>query len=123
MSISKFNHTSPFLFRLEKDQAKYYSLKQLFEANGADRIYTVLALYISNKGRYGDQPIATTPHFYVNLPAHLVEDVNAMIHDREAIDQINAGQAGFRIRKYMNRNGGDSFSVEWMDIKAEQLPF
>ena len=119
MSISKFNHVSPFTFKLEVADPHYYSLRQLYESNGADRIYTFLALFISNKGKFGDQPIATTSHYYVNLPKHLVDDCRAMIADPETVQQINAGKAGFRIRKYFTKNNQEAFSVEWVDIKEE----
>ena len=122
MSISRFNHTSPFSFRLTDADPKYYSLKQLYEANGPDRIYVFLALFISNKGPFGKQPIATTAHYYVNLPKHLLNDCEQMMIDSDVIDQINAGKAGFKIREYLTKNNRKAYSVEWLDIK-EDLPF
>ena len=125
MSIGKkYNHVSPFIFKAEKD-FKYYSLKELYKANGPDATYTVLALYVNNKGHYGDQPLALGPKYYINLPGHCLKDVRAMIADPEAVDQINAGRAGFKIRTYTNRNGGESYSVEWLDIEPAdiKLPF
>jgi len=125
MSIGKkYNHVSPFIFHAEKD-FKYYSLKELYKANGPDQVYTFLALFINNKSKFGKQALAVTPKYYVNLPSHTVEDVQDMITDQEAIDQINAGRAGFKIRTYTDRNGGTSYSVEWMDIEAKdiKLPF
>lgn len=122
MSIAKkYNHRSPFIFKAG-DNFKYYSLKQLFEANKEDSVYTVLALYINNKGKYGDQPLALTPHYYINLPAHLLGDVYDMIHDPEIVEQINKGMAGFKIRTYDNKNGGKSYSVEWMDLPEPPAP-
>jgi hypothetical protein len=62
----------------------------------------------------------------VNLPEHLLEDVQDMISDSEAVEQINAGKAGFKIRTYTDRKGGTSYSVEWMDIDSNdniKLPF
>lgn len=125
MSITKFNKTNHFIFKAPEG-FKYYSLKDLVKANGADMIYPVLALYINNKGRYGAQPLAVTDKFFVNLPSHLVNDVSEMINDRETVDQINSCKAGFRIRSYTNRNGGESYSVEWMNIDSPadvKLPF
>lgn len=121
MSIVKFNHTSPFTFKAG-DGFKYYSLKQLAEGNKPDTVYRVMALFINDKGRYGDQPLVLTPYFYVNLPSHLCNDVTDMIRDPEIVEQINAGKAGFKIRSYTNRNGGTSYSVEWVDV-ADDLPF
>lgn len=124
MSIGKkYNHVSPFIFKASKD-FKYHSLKDLYKQNGPDQVYTVLSLFISN-GRYGKQPVATTPTFHINLPGHMLNDVENMMMDAEAVDQINSAMAGFKIRTYTNRNGGESYSVEWLDIKADdvKLPF
>ena len=121
MSIVKFNHTSPFTFKAG-DGFQYYSLRQLAESNKPGTVYKVLALFINDRGRYGDQPLALTPYYYVNLPTHLLNDVTAMIRDNDIVDQINAGQAGFKIREYTNRNGGKSYSVEWVDIQ-DDLPY
>lgn len=121
MSIAKFNHTNPFIFKAGEG-FKYYSLRDLFQNNGADTVYRIMGLYINDKGRYGDQPLALTPHYYVNMPSHLMTDVTKMIRDQEIIDQINRGEAGFKIRAYTNRNGGTSYSVEWVDISSD-LPY
>ena len=100
----------------------FYSLKNLYDSNKPDTVYRVLALFINDRGRYGDQPLALTPHYYVNLPVHLLDDVMKMIRDQEIVDQINKGQAGFKIRTYSNRNGGTSYSVEWVDL-PDDLPY
>lgn len=122
MSISKFNHVSPFAFHLDVQEPKYYSLRQLYEENGPDRIYVFLAMFISNKGQFGDQPILTTSAYYVNLPKHLVNDCRAMMADPEIVDQVNSGKAGFKIREYRTKKNLKAYSVEWVDIK-EDLPF
>ena len=120
MSIVKFNHVSPFIFKAG-DGFKYYSLKDLY-TNNPEGVYRVLALFINDRGKYGDQPLALTANFYINLPVHLLDDVTAMIKDKEIVDQINRGEAGFKIRTYNNRNGGVSYSVEWLDLKSD-LPY
>lgn len=128
MSIGKkYNHNNNsdvFIFKGEKD-FKYYSLKDLYKANGPDQGYTFLSLFINSKSRFGKQPIAVTAKYYINLPEYLVEDVQNMINDPEAVDQINSGRAAFKIRTYTNRNGGTSYGVEWMDVEATdiKLPF
>ena len=121
MSIVKFNHTSPFTFKAG-EKFPYYSLKSLADSNKPETVYRVLGLFINDRGRYGDQPLALTPYYYVNLPSHLLNDVTAMIKDPEVVEQINAGKAGFKIRDYINRNGGKSYSVEWVDVN-DDLPF
>lgn len=128
MSIGKkYNHNTnsdAFIFKGNKD-FKYYSLKELYKENGPDQVYTFLSLFINSKSRFGKQPLAVTSKYYVNLPEHLLEDVQDMINSPAAVEQINAGRAGFKIRTYTNSMGGTSYSVEWMDIEAKdiKLPF
>lgn len=125
MSITKFNHnTAKFIAKAEKD-TPYYSLKDLYKAKGKDADYLILALYINEKGKYGKQPLALAridgKQIYINLPSHLLKDVDAMLADPDVIDQINKCNAGMKIRAYVNRNGGESYSVEWLDL--DTLPF
>ena len=122
MGISKFNHTSPFTFKAS-DDFEYYSLQQLYKNNGPDSVYRVLGLYINDKGSFGKQPLALTPHYYVNLPSHLLNDVTSMIEDQDIVDQINAGHAGFKIRTYVsNKYKKTCYSVEWADLD-DDLPY
>ena len=127
MTISKFNHnTNKFNAKAEKG-TPYYSLKDLFTQKGSEAVYRISALYINERGKYGKQPLAYVTctdrqeSIFINLPSHLLDDVTEMINDNDVVDQINRGEAGMKIRSYINRNGGESYSVEWMDL--EQLPF
>ncbi len=115
MSITSYNHkTARFTFKPEPDM-QYYKLKDLAEYK--DKIYPLRALYINTKSRYGHTPVAATDLFYVNLPAHLLNDVKNIIQDQNTVNDINAGKCGFKVRVYTNKNGSDSYSVEWVDIE------
>lgn len=120
MSITKFNHVSPFTAKAEKD-LKYFALRSLFNDNGPEAVYLIRAIYF-NKGQFDEQPIILTNGYYVNLPAHLTADCKEMVADPDVVRQINNGQAGFKIRSYVNRRGGTSYSVEWVDL-TDGLPY
>lgn len=111
---SKFNKSVKFNYETPEGLA-YASLKELYEANGADKVYTVHALYINTKGKYGDAPLAITDDAQVNLPSHLTEVANEIRQDAEAVAQINNGKFGFKIYPYSGKNG-NGYSVEWVDI-------
>ena len=99
MSIKKFNHVSPFTYKE----------------------FPLMALYINNKSRYGAAPVAVCDGFYVNLPSHLLDDVRSIMADPEVVSEINAGKCGFKIRAYQNSQGGESYTVEWIDLAS--LPY
>ena len=128
MSITKFNHNISIFTAKAEQGTPYKSLADMFAAYGPDASYILQALYTNDKGKYGPQPTALVTakegvQYYVNLPKHLLNDVSAMIKDSEVVNQINRGEAGFKIRTYDNRNGGKSFSVQWIDLTDYKLPF
>ena len=122
MAISKHNHnTSAASFKLQPAPgAPYVKLEELYKTNGPDHLYELCGLYINTKGRFGDQPVLWTHGVYVNLPEHMLRSCSDILQDQEAIDQINAGQAGFKIYEYQNKNGRTGYSVTFEDI---QMPF
>ena len=120
MSISKFNkNTKVFTFQAPKD-FQYKNMKELYNANGADHVYKVLGWFF-HTGKFGEQPIFITPDFYINGPKHMASQCRDIIADVEAVAQINAGQAGFKLRPYTSSAGTTAYSVEWVDL--EELPF
>ena len=115
MSIaSKYNHGRKFTFEIPEN-FEYASLADLYNNNGADFVYCVRALYINHKGKFGDAPVAVTSGEIVNLPKYLLEAVEAIRRDAEAVDAINNQQFGFRIRVY-NNNGRTCYTVNWVDM-------
>lgn len=122
MSIKKFNHVSPFTYQAGKD-FQYYTLKQIAESthNWKDKEFPLMALYINNKSRYGAAPVAVCDGFYVNLPSHLLDVVRSIMADPEVVSEINEGKCGFKIRAYQNSQGGESYTVEWIDLAS--LPY
>ena len=107
---------SAFSFKLPAE-APYVTLSELLEANGGDFsiVYTVRALYINTRGKFGPQPLAALDECYVNLPKHKCDDVTDFLSDPAAVEAINAGSCGFRIREYQDRNNVDRLSINWVN--------
>lgn len=112
---SRFNKGKKFDF--ETTSLEFKSLADLYNANGEEKIYTLKALYINTKSKYGDAPVFATPEFLVNGPQHLVETVNEILHDADAINDINNNKVGFSIYPYK----AEKFNVETFGIKFEDL--
>lgn len=117
-SFKSLNKTNVFNFHPD-ETATYVKLQDLLEANNGDieAVYTVRALYINNKSKFGEQCVAALDDVLVNLPVHKLEDVKAIIATPEAVDQINAGECGFQIRSYVDGNGINRLTIDWVDIK------
>jgi len=116
--FSQLNKTKKFTFTADKD-FPYVSLKDLLQAENGDleKIYTVRALYINNRSKYGEQPLIAIDDAYVNIPKHLIADVKKILDSDEMIDAINAGKCGFKVRPYEDRNGAGRYSIDWIDLK------
>lgn len=113
---NKYNKTKMFNFSIPQEY-KYISLSELFQKNGKDKVYPVLAMYINKKSRYGDAPIVATDEFLVNLPSYLLDTVKDMMKDEELVDAVNESKFGFTIYQYANKNTGElCFSVNWVDM-------
>lgn len=117
MTISKLNKGQRIFDYQMPENAEFISLKDLYEQNGTDYTYVLTGMYISTKGKFGEQPVLLTPTNFVNAPKHLVDTVKDIVSDEEIVKQINSGNAGFKIQKYTDKNfGKECYSVEFVDL-------
>lgn len=117
MSIaSKYNKGSAFTYQAPED-VPFISLEKLFHTGGEGVVYPLHSLYINNKSKYGDAPVAITDGYFVNLPRHMLDTVREMMGDMELIAAVNGGHVGFTVRPYV-RTGDNKplYSVTWLDI-------
>ena len=115
MSILRFNKKSPFL-EMDTEGFEYHKLEELYAKYGARQTYRVRALYV-NESKFGLSPLATTDKFFVNLPNHLVGDVQEIISDDELVEQINLGKIGFKIYEYVSRKYNKvCYGIEWIEL-------
>lgn len=108
-------HNKGNRFAVNTEGFEYKKLKDLYETNGPDHVYTVCAIYINRSGRYGDAPVFATPEYYVNLPSHLLKDAEDFLASSDAIESINERHMGFRIYSY-ELNGNVNYSVSFVNL-------
>lgn len=128
----KYNktNTASFTFKPGPD-FPYEKLKDVFDPKNPNRVFLCRGVFLNPKSKYS-KAVMINDDCYVNLPAHLEGTVDDILQDQEAIDQINAGLLGYRIREYAGQNG-KNYSIDWVDLDAktlkenhitsEQLPF
>lgn len=113
----KFNKQK--LFTIDTTDFEYYSLEEMYQSD--DEVYPVRGLYINNKSMYEPAPVLATDEFYVNLPAHMLNDVKSILEDRVAIADINRGLVGFKIYKYIQKRFNKTcYSITWVDINPAE---
>ena len=67
--------------------------------------YTILAVFINTKGKFGDQGLFVIDDYQVNLPPHLLDLAHDLRQDQEIIDAINNRELAFEIYQYNGKNG------------------
>lgn len=105
----------------------YTNLKELFTKNVSSKIYIVRALYLAEKGKYPHPVAVVDDGVYVDLPAHMMDQVKDMRADSVATDLINSGKCGFTIYEYdSDKRAEKCYAVDFCDIEPEledDLPF
>jgi myo-inositol-1-phosphate synthase len=61
-------------------------------------------------------PNAIIEDAIVNLPAHLLDDVNAILQTPEYIQQIKDNKCAMSVYTYTDDNG-EHRSIKWIDIE------
>lgn len=132
MSFAKRHNAASsnrFTFQQIEDP-KYVKCRDLFNEGftSPKKPFRVWGCYINKGGRYGDSAALICEGFNVNLPSHMLADIESIMNSQEDIDAINAGTVGAYVYEYVNRNGGSSYSISWVDLdpadaSLDQLPF
>ena len=79
------------------------------------QVYKLCGVYVNHKSAYGPAPVAILEDCFVNLPAHVLNDVMDMLTDPEVVSDIKAGKCGFSRREYVDGKGVKRYSVSWED--------
>lgn len=91
-------------FDFPEKEREFKKLEELHNEQPKAR-YTILAIFINTKGKFGDQGIFITNDFQVNLPPHLLELSQELRQDEEVIEAINNRELAFEIYQYNGKNG------------------
>lgn len=91
-------------FDFPEKEREFKKLEELHNQQPNAR-YTILAIFINTKGKFGDQGIFITNDFQVNLPPHLLDLSQDLRQDDEVIQAINNRELAFEIYQYNGKNG------------------
>lgn len=111
-------HNKGSKFSIDTTGWEYKKLSELFD-DDKDAIHNLQGLYISKGGEYGPAPVAICDGYCVNLPSHLMEEVNGMLASDEDIKDIKAGIVGFSVYSYEKEIGKKTktcYSINWEDL-------
>ncbi len=73
--------------------------------------YKIHGFFIVSSGKYGDTAVMVIDGYNVNLPAHRLDRVKAIMEDRDSTELINNGEVYATIYEYANGGGETRRSV------------
>ena len=106
-------------FDIDITNFTFVDLKSLFKKSPEGEVFKIDGLYINKKSSFGDHPVAilAQEELLADLPAHLVEDVKAMLQDSEVVNAIKDGKVGFTIHEYDQKQYRKKcYGIHWEDI-------
>lgn len=121
MSFAKRHKKGVIDWGIQTEDFEYFKLADLFEMNGADQTYTLRGVFV-NKNKtekqlkeYGASPVGILDDKLINLPNHMLEEVEEILKSKEDIDDILAGNAVFKIREYESHNK-TCYGIDWQEV-------
>lgn len=112
-ALNKAHGNNPF--KVDSTKFDFINLESLYTKDGENARYKLLGVYINKKGRFGAEPVAIIDGFKVNLPKHLLDDVQLILDSDEMIQAIIDEHLGFEIEPYNNARG-HFYSIHWIDL-------
>lgn len=116
-SLNK-DYSSPFTYQMKED-APFVKISDLDEKE----VYTLAILYINKKSKYGDHPVAGIKEndgTWISLPSHLVDTAKAILDNKEAIEAINKGECGIKVRKFhSDKFNRDGYSIDFVNLTTK----
>lgn len=103
-------------WNVNTDGFEYRKIAEVVAADGEGVVYTVRGVRISRGGKYGDSAVVILDSCFVNLPKHMVEDVDHILSSGEDVEDIKAGKVGIEFYSYEGRDGKQHFSANWIDL-------
>lgn len=106
-------------FNIDTREYKYITLSDIYNSKnngGADVMHRIDGVFINNS-QFGDSPIIINNEhkLLINLPKHMGGTIREILADREAVDFIKSGKAGFVIYEYES-HGKKCYSINFIDL-------
>lgn len=124
MSFAKKHKKGAIDWGIDTKDFEYFKLADLYEMNGKDETYTLKGLFINrNKPEkqlkeFGASPVGILEDKLINLPNHMLSEVEEILKDTEDIESIMNGEAVFKIREYES-HGKTCYGIDWQEVKEE----
>lgn len=115
--INKYQTSLPN-FDFPEQEREFISLKELYKSNG-DKPYTLQAIFINDKSKFGDAPVFYIDGYMVNIPQHELVMAQEARQDDEFVEAVNNGLIGFKPYEFQNKQKQTGYGVELVNMQDE----
>lgn len=114
--FSKYSHGNKF--KVDSTDFPFCELSELVKENG-HKILKVQGAFTYKTKKNKTRPCLIADSHKINLPDHMLKEIEKMLADEEAIRLINDGKCGFKTSEYEDtKNGnGTCYSGSFIDIE------
>ena len=125
MSFAKKHKKGVIDWGINTENFEYYKLQDLFDMNGADQLYVLKGVFIHKKKNekqlkeFGPSPVGILEDKLVNLPNHMLAEVEDILKDEEDIEAIMNGEAVFKIRQYES-HARTCYGIDWQEVEESK---
>lgn len=101
-------------FNINSDDFEFTTLDDYIKQHGNCTL-TVLGMF-TYKAKFGVRPVLIADNLKINLPDHLLSDVEKIMYNDTYVAAVNAGKCGFKTSQYTDKNGKERNSGSFVDI-------
>lgn len=123
MSFASKHNKGAVDWGIDTKNFEYFKLEDLYNMDqGIDDPIELKGLFITSgeKSEYGKSIVAILDDKLVNLPQHMLDDVQDILQSDDDVADIKAGKVGFYIHTYQSdkKKGKDKtcYSITWTDL-------
>lgn len=123
MSFASKHNKGAIDWGTDTKEFEYFKLQDLYEMDmGIDEPIKIKGLFINSgtNSEYGASCCAILEDRLVNLPQHMIPEIEEILQSDEDVNDIKAGKVGFYIRTYQSdkKKGKDKtcYSITWTDL-------
>lgn len=112
MFNEKYNHEKKFTY--DSKNNAFISLKEYAAQFGNKFIVRGMFTY---EGQKGMRAAIVTDGYNVNVPGHLIKDIESIMSTPDEVDAVNEGRCAFKITTYEDKKFGNGicFSGSFID--------
>ena len=105
-------------FTVDSDNFPFVNLKEVAEENGIDKVLKVQGAFTFEGKKGKKRPVLIADNHKINLPDHMLKDIEKLLSKDEYIQAVNEGKCGFLITTYEDTEYGNGtcYSGIFVDI-------